>query len=330
MNDWIISDGNAEAMQGLCDLRATFEQRTGGLTTLERLTRRRGCPPTGFTCDDDGRAALISERTGLPRIVGEGLSDGPATPWEVLDQLPQLLEADLAEAPELGCNCGASVAGDHRVDVDPIAIIFPGVVFDATGGAIRVEQGAVIRPNAVLCGPCWIGEGSTVVDAAHIKACTSIGPSCKVGGEVGGTIMQAFSNKAHPGHIGDSIIGEWVNIGAGTSNSNLLNTYGEVVVKGLDGQRHRTGRQFVGSFIGDHAKFAIETRIMTGTVIGTGAMVASTTPPPTPTPRFQWCTDASPRAYRIEKFLDVARTVMARRDRELGSAAESKLRALAE
>ena len=121
-----------------------------------------------------------------------------------------------------------------------------------------------------------------------------------------------------------------MNFGAGTTNSNLLNTYGDVIVTDLSGKRHKTGRQFVGCFVGDHSKFAICSRIMTGTFIGTGAMVATSAAVPSPTTRFAWLTDAGHRSYRIDKFLNVARTVMARRDKELDKATESVLRNLAD
>ena len=136
-----------------------------------------------------------------------------------------------------------------------------------------------------------------------------------MGGEVGGTVFQGFANKSHEGHLGDSYVGEWVNLGAGTTNSNLLNTYGEVSMRlEPDGSRWRSGRQFLGCILGDHVKTAIGTRIMTGTVIGTGAMVAGSTPPASVVPRFAWVTDDGVRSYRLDKFLDVAGTVMARRE----------------
>jgi len=333
MSSWIIQDVGAEGLAPLCDLRATFEHRTGGLTTLERLTRTMDCAPTGFTCEDVSRAEMIAEQTGLTHTTEKATEVDHVsieTPWGILDQLPTLLASDLQHASELGSPKSGSVVGEHRIDVDESVVVFPGVVFDVTEGAIRVEEGATIRPNAVLCGPCWIGKGSTIIDGAHIKANTSIGPKCKIGGEVGGSIFQGNTNKSHQGHLGDSVVGEWVNFGAGSTNSNLLNTYGDVILTDLDGNHHRTNRQFVGCFVGDHVKFAIETRIMTGTIVGTGAMIASTKPVPSPTPRFAWHTDSGSRTYQIDKFLDVARTVMARRGKELKLATESMLRKLAD
>ena len=169
------------------------------------------------------------------------------------------------------------------------------------------------------------------MDGALIKARTAIGPHCRVGGEVGGSILHGCSNKAHEGHLGDSLLGQWVNLGAGTTNSNLLNTYAEVLVRLTpDSRTARTGRIFMGSIIGDHVKTAIGTRIMTGTVLGTGCMVASSTPPAMSLPAFTWLTDSGAGGYRSDKFLDVARTVMARRGVELGPAEASELQRLCE
>jgi len=333
MTQWFIKDEFVNQLAPLCDVRASFEQRTGGLTTLERLSNQMGCAPAGFICDDTVRAAMITTRTGLPHTTGETASDvdhpSIETPWGILDHLPELLQLDLQQAESLHGEWNVNHFGDHSVDVHPTASILSGVVFDTTMGAIRIEEGAVIRPNAVLCGPCWIGKHSTVIDGALIKANTSIGPWCKVGGEIGGTIFQGYSNKSHDGHLGDSVIGEWVNFGAGTTNSNLLNTYSDVIISGIDGNRHRTNRQFVGCFVGDHAKFAICSRIMTGTIVGTGAMISSSSPVPTPTKRFAWVTDSDDRSYNIEKFIEVARSVMSRREKELDESTEAVLRNLA-
>lgn len=320
-------------MAPLCDLRATFEQRTGGLTTLERMTNLMGCSPTGFLCDDEVRSAMIAERTGLDHVTDEieSTTEHPAinSPWDILNQLPSLLAQDLEHATPLGGEYGANSFGNHRIDVHDSAIIFPGVVLDASEGAIRIEEGASIRSNAVLCGPCWIGKNSNVMEHALIKPNTSIGPWCKIGGEVGSTIFQGYSNKCHAGHLGDSVIGEWVNFGADTTNSNLLNTYSDVIVTDLMGKRHKTDRKFIGCFVGDYVKFSICTRIMTGSFIGTGAMIASTTPAPSPTKRFAWHTDEGERTYQIDKFLKVANTVMNRRDVKLHKTTELVLRSLA-
>jgi len=211
----------------------------------------------------------------------------------------------------------ATIIGPHPVAVHDSATLYPNVVLDAEHGPIAIHERAVVRPGAVICGPSSIGRDSTIIDHALIKPNTVIGPVCKIGGEVGGTIFQGYSNKCHDGHLGDSWVGKWVNFGAGTTNSNLLNTYGEVAMR-LDpqGPIHKTGMTFIGTIVGDHVKLSINTRLMTGTLIGTGAMIATTAAPPMVVRRFAWLTDRGEQMFRFQKFLDTARSMMARRDRE--------------
>jgi UDP-N-acetylglucosamine diphosphorylase/glucosamine-1-phosphate N-acetyltransferase len=253
-------------------------------------------------------------------------------PWDVLAFMKQTIREDILSTRLEGARVPADVAdvcGDHAVDVHASATVGPRTVFDAAEGPILVHEQAVIRPGCVICGPCAIGPGATVVDRAHIKPNTVIGPGCKVGGEVGTTIFQGHSNKAHEGHIGDSWVGKWVNLGAGTTVSNLLNTYGEVTMRiEPEGPRQRTGLTFLGAVIGDHVKTAICTRIMTGSVIGTGAMIATTVPPPASVRRFAWITDDGERTFRLDKFLEVCTRMMARRDRKPSAAYRDAIVAL--
>lgn len=253
-------------------------------------------------------------------------------PWEIIAALPRILHVDLLAhaAPVLSAAPpGVTILGEGPVKIHPTARVMPQTIFDAENGPIVIDAHALIRPGATIIGPAYVGEHSQVLDRALIKANTSIGPWCKVAGEVGATVFQGYANKAHDGHLGDSWIGQWVNLGAGTVNSNLLNTYGEVLVRQrVGGSMSRSGMQFLGAIIGDHVKTAIGTRLMTGSVIGTGAMIACTAPPPACVAPFAWFTDEGSRRYRIDKFIDVARTVMARRNVELTGALELRLRAL--
>jgi UDP-N-acetylglucosamine diphosphorylase/glucosamine-1-phosphate N-acetyltransferase len=209
------------------------------------------------------------------------------------------------------------------------ASIHPSAIFDAEHGPIYLDQHAIVRPGAIIIGPVYVGPHSTVLERATIRPNTSIGPWCKVNGEVGGTIFQAYSNKAHDGYLGDSWIGEWVNFGAGTTGSNLLNTYGEVLARATpDARTERTGEAFVGAMVGDHVKTAICTRLMTGCVIGTGAMIATSAPASGCVPAFSWNTDEGRRAYRFDKFVDVARAAMKRRGVEPSAAYLKRLETL--
>lgn len=239
-------------------------------------------------------------------------------PWSVRAHRDGALAADLRLLPESllggGHAKGATIFGDARLHIHPSARVYPGATLDLEHGPIIIDEHAVVRPGAIIIGPVFIGAHATINEHATIRGQTSIGPWCKVGGEVGGTIFQAFSNKGHDGYLGDSYLGEWVNLGAATNNSNLLNTYGEIIAKATPhSSNERTGQQFLGCVLGDHVKTAIGTRIMTGSVVGTGSMWAATEPVSGCVDAFQWRTDAGARAYRFEKFMEVARAMMSRR-----------------
>ncbi|MEO1583809.1 MAG: putative sugar nucleotidyl transferase [Planctomycetota bacterium] len=245
-------------------------------------------------------------------------------PWDVRMFRDAALDLDLSSLAAISGEPtppGVVHAGSHPFVVRKQARVSPGVSVDTSDGPVVIGAGATVRPGAVLVGPVFIGEESVVLERALIKANTAIGPRCKVAGEVGGTIFQGFSNKAHEGHLGDSWVGEWVNFGAGTNNSNLLNTYGEVLSRAtVGGPSERTGQTFLGAIIGDHVKFAIATRIMTGSVIHTGAMWAAGGPVTGAVGPFTWATDRGATAFRISRFLDTARAVMDRRGMEPGEA----------
>lgn len=258
-------------------------------------------------------------------------------PWDVIRFRDRAIDTDMArliDRPASQHPAGVIVLDESRVRIAPSARVYPGVTLDAEQGPIVIDDDAVVRPGAVVIGPAYIGKRSTVLDRALVKGHTAIGPTCKVAGEVGGVIFQGYSNKAHDGHLGDSWIGEWVNLGAGTTNSNLLNTYGEVIAQAEpNGPRLRTGLQFLGCVVGDHVKTAILTRLMTGSVIGTGSMLAAMTPPAA-VGRFEWITDDPAggirrQPYKIDKFLAAARAMMARRKIEMTPASEARLRELA-
>jgi UDP-N-acetylglucosamine diphosphorylase/glucosamine-1-phosphate N-acetyltransferase len=253
--------------------------------------------------------------------------------WEIIARASEAIRFDLSATRlvEVQVPPETAIVGDGPVEVHGTARVYPNVIFDAGCGPIRVDERAVVRPGAVLCGPCSIGPDCTVVDGALIKPNTVLGPVCKVGGEVGATIFQGRSNKSHDGHLGDSWVGEWVNVGAGTTNSNLLNTYGEILMRlEPQGPMHRTGLQFLGAVIGDHAKLAIGTRIGTGAVIGTGAMVATTHPVYGTVRRFAWLTDRGEQVFRFARFLETARAMMSRRRESPGDACVEALRLLHE
>lgn len=253
-------------------------------------------------------------------------------PWHVISFRDRCLSVDLellANQPTTDLPPGVLGIGEEPLTIAPTATVYPGVILDMEQGPIVIADHATLRPGATVIGPAYIGEHATVLDKALIKGHTAIGPWCKVAGEVGGVIFQGFANKGHDGHLGDSYIGEWVNLGAGTTNSNLLNTYSEVIASAPGGSNERTGLQFLGAIIGDHVKTAISTRIMTGAILRTGGMFAQTAAVSGTTPGFAWSTDAGLRTFRFPKFIETATAMMARRKITPTEAYTAALRTLA-
>ncbi len=209
---------------------------------------------------------------------------------------------------------GTTIIGTEGVAISTEALVMPGVILNATTGPIVIEENATICPGAIITGPAYIGPGSTVLEQSNIKPNTAIGPVCKVAGEIGGTVFQGYANKAHAGHLGDSWIGEWSNLGADTTNSNLLNTYTQVNARATsNSSMEKTGETFLGVTMGDHVKTAIGTRIMTGCVAHTGTMFAASSALAGTTEPFSWHTDTGVKNFRLGKFVDVSMTIMQRR-----------------
>jgi UDP-N-acetylglucosamine diphosphorylase / glucose-1-phosphate thymidylyltransferase / UDP-N-acetylgalactosamine diphosphorylase / glucosamine-1-phosphate N-acetyltransferase / galactosamine-1-phosphate N-acetyltransferase len=212
---------------------------------------------------------------------------------------------------------GVHLLNEHFIHIEEGAKIKPGVVLDAENGPIYIGKNVKILPNAVIEGPAYVGDGSLIKVSAKIYENTSIGPVCKVGGEVEASIIHAFSNKQHEGFIGHSYLGTWVNIGADTNNSDLKNDYGNVKVY-VDGELIDSGSMFVGLIMGDHSKSGINLMFNTGTVVGVSCNIYGSGLPPKFVPSFSWggAQDGFV-TYRIDKAIEVARRVMARRNVQL-------------
>ena len=240
-------------------------------------------------------------------------------PWD----LPLTNDEELKRQCQFGgVNEGRVYPGAHLLNASEIhiargAIIKPGVVLDAENGPIHIERNVEIHANAVIQGPCYIGNNSTIRPAAVIRAGTTIGPVCKVGGEIKASIFHGYSNKQHDGFLGHSYVAEWVNLGADTITGDLKNTYGTIRAY-INGIGVESGRHFVGSTIGDHSKTGIGTILPTGCIVGVASNVFTQTAVPKFVPSFAWLTEAGMTNYRIDKAINIARTVMARRDVDLG------------
>ena len=206
-----------------------------------------------------------------------------------------------------------SLINEKDIYVGKGSKIKPGVVLDAELGPIYIAEDVTIMPNAVIEGPCYIGNKSTIKIGAKSYENTSIGKVCKVGGEVEESIIHSYSNKQHDGFLGHAYLGQWVNIGADTNNSDLKNNYGNVKVILNDKEPIDSGLKFVGLIMGDHSKTSINTMINTGTVVGISSNIFGNGFPPKYIPSFSWGGSDTVSTYNLNKSMNVAKEVMNRR-----------------
>ena len=207
--------------------------------------------------------------------------------------------------------------------MEPGSRMWPGTVVSTETGPVFIDRDAVVRPGSFVEGPCYIGPG-TVVEGAKVRPGCSFGPECRIGGEVQASIFQGYANKSHEGFIGHAFVGEWVNLGALTTNSDLKNAYQPVQVT-WQGKTIDTDLLKVGCFIGDHAKTAIRSLINTGARIGTFANWFEPGLSPKEIPAFAWGNKAK---WPLGHVLSNARRVMSRRGITPSPAYEQALRAL--
>ncbi len=188
---------------------------------------------------------------------------------------------------------------------------------NAENGPIYIGKNAEIMEGSMIRGPFALCESATVKMSAKIYGPTTIGPHTKVGGEVNNCVIFGYSNKGHDGFLGNSVLGEWCNLGADTNNSNLKNNYAEVRLWDYETERFaKTGLQFCGLLMGDHSKCGINTMFNTGTVVGVSANIFGSGFPRNFIPSFSWGGSAGMTTYKTNKAFEVAKVVMARRDVE--------------
>lgn len=252
--------------------------------------------------------------------------------WDALALNGEELIGDFQKAnlPPVGkrdLGPGVNLLCPENISVGKGTIIKPGVVIDAESGPVWIEDQVTVMPNATLVGPLYVGSGSTIKIGAKIYGNSSIGPVCKIGGEVEGCIIQGYSNKQHDGFLGHSYLGCWVNLGADTNNSDLKNNYGPVRVM-VNGRPVDSGQRFVGLMMGDHSKTAINTMFNTGTVVGVCCNVFGAAMPPKFVPSFSWGGAERLIPYDFAKALEVARIVTARRQVDFGEREERVFQAV--
>lgn len=191
-------------------------------------------------------------------------------------------------------------------------------MLNASTGPIYIGKDAEIMEGSLIRGPFALGEAAIVKMGAKIYGATTVGPHCRVGGEVNNVVMFGYSNKGHDGFLGNSVIGEWCNLGADTNTSNLKNNYAEVRLWDYETEGFaRTGLQFCGLMMGDHSKCGINTMFNTGTVVGVNANIFGSGFPRNFVPSYSWGGSSGFTTYKTDKAFEVAKVVMSRRDIEL-------------
>ncbi|MDQ6738198.1 MAG: hypothetical protein M3Z30_10935 [Gemmatimonadota bacterium] len=289
------------------------------------LATRLHADESAWICDDSVCAVRLARPMALSDLRDgafplEELAAAPTpidgrwikAPWDLIATLsPQITEdiATLAIVANAMSDPGVSL-GQHPVIVERGANIEPYVVFDAEAGPIFVSSSATISAFTRIVGPCFVGAGSIIV-GDRVANC-SIGEKCKIRGEISSSIVLGHSNKGHTGFVGHSYLGRWVNLGAGTTTSNLKNTYGTVQIWTPNGIVD-TNQQFLGTMFGDHVKTGIGTMLTTGTVLGAGANVYGPATHPKFVIPFAWGEHEPYSQFKADKFLDVAARVMRRR-----------------
>lgn len=253
-----------------------------------------------------------------------------AYPWHLIQNNADEIIYDFSKQKSAGeihadVSEHAVLLNREQVYIGRSSVIKPGVVLDAESGPIYIGNGVTVMANAVIVGPCFIGNNTQIKIGAKIYPGCSIGEVCKVGGEMEETIIHSHSNKQHDGFLGHAYLGQWVNLGADTNNSDLKNNYGNVKVT-INGHLVDSGSMFVGLFMGDHSKTGINTMFNTGTVVGAMSNVFGAGLPPKYIPSFSWGGSQGLTEHEVDKAIDTARTVMARRKVTMTGATERMLR----
>ncbi len=330
----VVAEEQPENFGSLIQTRATFELRYGALCPLDRALQITGDIVLRARPE---LAAYLRAKTGLrvnEDIEGEPFPGLPAAnPWEILARSGAHIAADFRDWEkrhhndrDIALMNGAHIVGDASdVFIGRGSIVQSGCVLDVTGGPIIIAENVAVKFSH-LAGPVFVGAGC-VVDGARLRPGTSLGPNCKVGGEIAATIFQSRVNKGHDGFIGHSWAGRWVNFGALSTTSNLKNTYGSIRFP-LNGEQNlETGAQFLGAIVGDHTKIGITQGLNTGCNLGAGCNVFGGGIAPKYVPSFSWGGQGGWAEHRFGDCIKTVKATLGRRNAVLRAESEEVLRA---
>ena len=243
--------------------------------------------------------------------------------WDIFMFNDAVLRADFARItpnlPRRSPSKTVTVIGDpDNLFIHADAAPVDGCIINVSRGPVFIDRDAEVMEGACLRGPIAVGPGSVIKMGAKIYGATSLGPGCKIGGEVNNSVIFGYSNKAHDGFLGNAVVGEWCNMGAGFVASNLKNDYSEIKLWNYPAHRFlRTGLQFCGVIMGDHTKAGINTMLNTATVLGVGVNIHGSGFPRPFLASFLEGSTAGFAEVPMAKFFQTARIVMARRGIEL-------------
>lgn len=274
---------------------------------------------------------LLATASGLRRVETETEFAMLRRPWDLFALNEQALRFDFKFTFYEHRPATQSLPEGNRLIGNSEALMLcegakvEGASLNTSTGPIYIAPGAKVMEGSLIRGPFALLPNGVVKMGAKIYGATTIGPYCKVGGELNNVVMQAYSNKGHDGFVGNSVIGEWCNLGADTNTSNLKNNYGPVRSWSYaEGDMIDTGRQFCGLVMGDHSKTAINTQLNTGTVVGVCANIFGGDFPPKFVPSFSWGGASGFEEFKLDKAFEAAGRMMERRGRGL-SEAEMKI-----
>lgn len=324
-----------DALKILCRLRSFSEIRNGIFSPIQRIRFEHpnaeiyyAGPESNFT------RAFLERNPDCREFSGENcetvISPESFSSWGLISNVSNVILSDLElykKQKKWTDKILMKASSYHHVGklkhlyIHQSAVIYPGVVFDVTGGPVIIDKDVKITSFSFLEGPLYIGPG-THIDNARITGGTVIGSVCKIGGEVENSIFGDFSNKHHEGFVGHSHIGNWVNLGALSTTSDLKNNYGVVNVK-VESSIINTGTIKFGAMIGDFSKIAIGVMLNTGASVDIGCNVVSERVSGYLRP-FTWA-DSGTR-YRLDQFLADSKKIMARRNQSLSQSEEELIR----
>ena len=255
-------------------------------------------------------------------LTGEPYIDQITNSWHIFQKNGEQIESDFKLLTKKRSSTTLSdtntIIGDPKLLFIEDGAKVEASILNTSNGPIYIGKETEVMEGCMIRGPFSLNEYSKLKMGAKVYENTTIGPHCKVGGEINNSVLFAYSNKAHDGFLGNAVIGEWCNIGADTNNSNLKNNYAEVKLWDYKTERFiLTGTQFCGLIMGDHSKVGINVMFNTGTVVGCSANVYGAGFPRNFIPSFSWGGASFYKTFTLESAIEVAEAVMKRRNKKL-------------